>query len=294
MKIRLILLFLIISTPIVAQELVRMPNLMSYSTLEEGNVRIYFDQRFKAPFDQESIRTFFGLGGGTNTSLGFSHAFKKDGQEISAQFRSDQSEYEFSYSSRLLTKQDLVSIQGKVALFTFQESEITSRNTSYYASVSIQPKKRIKGKLLPILNLGFSGFTEAPIIAFGGDFMINDTYSLIGEYTSSNQFDGIDDIMTAGILGKYDRNNLLIFVQNSYDTGIRKVSEGNPDSLSYFLGFRYETYIHYRTIFTKREKKKKQNDTKDDTEKESISEPKPVPEKIPSKKVTPKTKKKST
>lgn len=254
MKKILLLIFVCISCPLFAEENVRMPNLMTHSTLEEGDVRFHIDQRFKAAFDQESMRTFFGIGGGSNTDIGFTKAFKKDGQEFSARFRSELSEYEFSYSNRLLTQQDTLHVQGNIALFSYQESEVASRNTSYYATLSIQPQKRWK-KLLPILNVGFSGFTESPIIAFGGDLLLTDTYSLVGEYISSNQFDGEDDIMTLGVVGKYDRSNLMVFIQNTYDAGIREVSEGNDDSLSYFLGFRYERHIRYRTIFPKRIKK---------------------------------------
>lgn len=269
MKKLIALFFISISLPILAQDRVRMPNLMTFSTLEEGDVRFHIDQRNKAPFDQESMRTFFGLGGGSNNDIGFTKAFKKDGQELSAQFRSELSEYEFSYSSRLLTKQDLVHIQGRVGLFSYQDSEVASRNTSYYTLLSIQPQKRWK-KLLPILNIGFSGFTESPIIAFGGDYLLTDTYSLVGEYTSSNQFDGVDDIMTVGVIGKYERSNLMLFIQNSYDAGLREVAEGNTESLSYFLGFRYEKYIRYRTLFPKKKKKKSEPEPKE------LSEPKPV------------------
>lgn len=274
MKKYLLLLFILITTPVFTQETVRMPNLMSYSTLEEGDVRFHIDQRFKSPFDQESMRTFFGAGGGSNNSIGFTKAFKTDGQELSAHFRSDQSEYDFTYSRRLLTKQTLLHVQGSVGFFSFQESDIATRNSSYYTKLSIQPQERWKN-LLPVLNIGFSGFTEAPIIAFGGDLKLTDTYSLVGEYISSNQFDGVDDIMTAGIVGKYDRNTLMIFIQNSYDAGLRKVSEGNPDSLNYYLGFRLEKNIRYRTIFPKREKKEK----RETTPSSGITEPKAVSEK---------------
>lgn len=265
MKKLLTLLFVIISIPVFAQDTVRLPNLMTYSTLEKGETRLHIDQRSKAPFDQDSMRTFFGIGGGSNTDIGFTTAFKKDGQELSAQFRSELSEYEFAYSNRLLTKQNHLHVQGRIALFSYQESEVASRNTSYYANLSVQPQKRW-GKLLPILNIGFSGFTESPIIAFGGDYRISDTYSLVGEYISSNQFDGIDDIMSVGFSGKYDRSNLMIFIQNSYDIGLREVAEGNLDSLSYFLGFRYEKYIFTKDILPKRNKKTPPQDTSADSE----------------------------
>lgn len=177
------------------------PSLFTPSGLYSGESELALGHRFYGAVDNEVWDTLFGINSGANVALAYRYNVMYN-VEFKAGYNRADKQYELGVGIKMTPADFPMNAQVDLQYFSFVQPAIESRRDNLLYLLSLQSNKLLDRVSL-VANVGFDGYYERLVNAWGLQVGITEKISLLGEYYPVWDRDSADPVV-AQYLGNRD------------------------------------------------------------------------------------------